>query len=83
MDGVIYIPLWFQAPDVQSEDKTVPFLVRGKGFIVDRRESSARDIWMSPEQRERLSLFIMLLQSRITFIGNSAPHSGLSSPHVT
>lgn len=65
MDGVIYIPLWFQAPDVQSEDKTVPFLVRGKGFIVDRRESSARDIWMSPEQREssRLNMACRLTQA--------------------
>jgi hypothetical protein len=65
LDGVIYIPLWFQAPDVQSEDKTVPFLVRGKGFIVDRRESSARDIWMSPEQREssRLNMTYRLIQA--------------------
>lgn len=64
MDGG-HIPLWFQAPDVQSEDKTVPFLVRGKGFIVDRRESSARDIWMSPEQREssRLNMTYRLIQA--------------------
>ena len=54
MDGVIYIPLWFQAPDVQSEDKTVPFLVRGKGFIVDRREKTARGIWKKPVQREEV-----------------------------
>ena len=45
--------------------RTKPFLVRGKGFIVDRRESSARDIWMSPEQREssRLNMTCRLTQA--------------------
>lgn len=26
--GVIYNPLWFQVPDVQSKDKTVPIMIR-------------------------------------------------------